>query len=256
MTAGDALTPRAPQSPGGVRQAAASVLFDLWLYGSMAVMGVALAPAAIWSRNGAYWAMKLYVGQALWVLRRLCGVAVELRGAPPTGEVVVAAKHQSFLDILILFQALDRPVFVMKRSLAWAPILGLYALRIGAAPVDRRAGGRAVRAMTKRLGDSGSETPRQIVIYPQGTRVAPGAAAPYRPGVAALAATAGRCAPVATNAGCFWGRRSVLKRPGRAVVTFLPEIPVDEPRRAFMARLESAVETASEALRREAEGEA
>ena len=78
----------------------------------------------------------------LWLLAAICGLRVEVRGAVPTGEVIVAAKHQSFLDILILVRALPRPKFIMKKELSWAPILGLYALRIGSTPVNRGASRR------------------------------------------------------------------------------------------------------------------
>ena len=68
------------------------------------------------------------------------------------GEVLVAAKHQSFLDILILFEALPRPKFIMKKELRWAPILGLYALRIGSTPVARGDRSKAMKAMVEHAG--------------------------------------------------------------------------------------------------------
>ncbi|MBX2853891.1 MAG: 1-acyl-sn-glycerol-3-phosphate acyltransferase [Rhodobacteraceae bacterium] len=229
-----------------------SMLFDLWLYSSMAVMGVVFAPAAAVSRNAAYWAMRVYCRQALWMLDRLCGLRVERRGKLPVGEVLVAAKHQSFLDILVLMRDLPRPKFVMKRSLVWAPVLGLYALRIGAAPVDRDRGTASLRKMRSRLSDQRSEA-GQIVIYPQGTRVAPGAEVRYRRGVFGLYREYGvLCAPVATNAGVFWGRRSVVRRPGVAVVEFLEPIPSGMKADPFMALLEERIETASAKLLKEA----
>lgn len=229
-----------------------SLLFDLWLYSSMAVMGVAFAPAAAVSRNLAYWAMRAYCRQALWMLERICGLRVERRGKLPVGEVLVAAKHQSFLDILVLMRDLPRPKFVMKRSLVWAPVLGLYALRIGAAPIDRDRGTSSLRKMRSRLSGQRSEA-GQIVIYPQGTRVAPGAAARYRRGVFGLYREYGlQCAPVATNAGMFWGRRSLLRRPGVAVVEFLEAIPSGMKADPFMTLLEQRIETASDKLLQEA----
>lgn len=230
-----------------------SLLFDLWLYASMAVMGVVFAPAAAVSRNAAYWAMRLYCRQALWVLERLCGLAVELRGPIPEGEVLIAAKHQSFLDILVFMRDLPRPKFVMKRSLVWAPVLGLYALRIGATPVNRARGAEALRQMRAQLTAQRDEA-GQIVIYPQGTRVAPGVSAPYKRGVGGLYRAYGLpCVPAATNVGVFWGRRSVLRRPGVAVVSFLEPLPAGMPTREFMAELERRIETASDALLREAQ---
>ncbi|MEL6979289.1 MAG: lysophospholipid acyltransferase family protein [Pseudomonadota bacterium] len=230
-----------------------SLLFDLWLYGSMVVMGLIFAPFAIASRAGASWSMKLYCRQALWMLEKICGVAVEIRGAPPEGAALIAAKHQSFLDILIMMKIAPEPRFVMKRSLIYAPVLGLYALRLGVAPVDRAKGAQAIKDLSRRLSDP-KDPNRQIIIYPQGTRLPPGAVAPYRRGVALLyAREPGGCVPVATNSGLFWGRRSILKRPGVAVMSFLDPIPPGLKRTEFMERLEREIETASDALLREAE---
>lgn len=242
---------------GGVLQFARSVLFDLWFYFLMAAMGLLCAPLAIYSRDGAYWSCKTFCRISLWSLRRICGVSVELRGEPPEGAVLIAAKHQSFLDILVATAVLPRATFVMKRSLIYAPVLGFYALRLGVAPVRRGAGGGAalkMREQLRGLGRSEGETPRQIIIYPQGTRLPPGAVAPYRPGVALLYADEPEgCVPVATNSGMFWGRRSILKRPGVAVVSFLQPIPPGLKRAEFMELVEQRIETASDALMAEAQ---
>lgn len=228
-----------------------SLLFDCWLYGSMAVMGLVLAPVAIASRDGAYWSVKLFCRQALWMLRALCGVTIEVRGEPPQGRALIAAKHQSFLDILIMLDVTPRATFVMKRSLVFAPVLGLYALRLGMTPIDRARGAQAIKSMRRSLDQGGAE--RQVVIYPQGTRLPPGAVAPYRRGVALLyGREPGGCLPVATNTGLFWGRRSIRKNPGLAVLSFLEPIPPGLGRGAFMETLESRIESASDALLEEA----
>jgi 1-acyl-sn-glycerol-3-phosphate acyltransferase len=94
---------------------------------------------------------------------------------------------------------------------------------------------------------------RPIVIFPEGTRVAPGARLPYQPGVAALyQALATPLVPAAVNSGLFWGRRSFVKHPGRIVLEFLAPIPPGWPRRKVMAELEQRIETATAALLREA----
>ena len=237
------------QSSGGLW--ARSILFAAWMYGSLAVMGLALAPAAAVSRDAAYWAMKAYCRQLFWVLWVLCGLRVEIRGEIPQGEAVVAAKHHSFLDVMMLMRWLPRPKFVMKRSLIWMPVVGLYALRIGAAPIDREAGGRAVRDMERRLEGERSEA-GQVVIYPEGTRTAPGTTARYRRGVARISRSfCAPCVPTATNAGFFWSKSGILRRPGVAVVEFLepiapPGTAADDA--AFMQELQGRIEDASARL--------
>ena len=229
-----------------------SLVFDACLYGMMLVIGIVYAPAALWSPAGAQRAVKAYSASSLWLLRVICGLKVEVRGNIPTGDVIVGAKHQSFLDILILARVLPEVSFIMKKELRWAPILGLYALRIGSTPVARGRRAAAMKDMVSHAGDR-KGPPRQLVIYPQGTRVAPGAKLPYKAGAGVLYERLGKtCVPAATNVGVFWGRRSPVRRPGLAVVEFLDPLPPGLPIADFMTRLEREVETASNWLMREA----
>ena len=227
-----------------------SLVFDVVLYTTMGVMGVLGAPLALWSVDGAYRVCRAYCRVTFFFLRVICGLRVEVRGEVPRGEVLLAAKHQSFLDIMILFEALPRPKFIMKKELRWAPILGLYALRIGSTPVARGDRSKAMKAMVAHAGRA--TEPRQLVIYPQGTRVAPGARPPFKVGAGVLYDRLGEpCVPAATNAGVFWGRRSLYRRPGLAVVEFLEPIRPGLAVPEFMKRLEDAVEAASDRLMRE-----
>lgn len=228
-----------------------SLVFDALLYTTMAVMGIFGAPFALWSVDGAYAVCRAYCRVVFFYLRWVVGLKVEVRGSVPQSEVLIAAKHQSFLDILILFEALPRAKFIMKKELKWAPFIGLYALRIGSTPVNRGDRSRAMKAMVEHA--EAADEPRQLVIYPQGTRVAPGARPPFKIGAGVLYQRLGtECVPAATNAGVFWGRRSVYRRPGIAVVEFLPPIPAGLDVPAFMRRVETVVETASDRLMLEA----
>jgi 1-acyl-sn-glycerol-3-phosphate acyltransferase len=225
-----------------------SIVFDALVYTWMIVFGGACMPAAIFSRDAAYWVMRNYSRSSIWLLRVICGVRTEVRGQVPTGEVLVASKHQSFLDILMLSAVLPRFKFIMKKELVWVPILGFYALRIGATPVNRGKRSEAMKSMVARM-DKERRDPGQVVIYPQGTRVAPGVKAPYKIGAGVLYERFGLpCVPAATNVGVFWGRRKLLKKPGLAVIEFLDPIPAHVPLREFMRLIEDRVETASDAL--------
>jgi 1-acyl-sn-glycerol-3-phosphate acyltransferase len=96
---------------------------------------------------------------------------------------------------------------------------------------------------------------RQVVIFPQGTRTAPGQRLPYQPGVAALyQALQLPVVPAAVNSGLYWGRRSFVKRPGRIILAFLEPIAPGLPRRQMMAELEPRIEAATGALEREGAG--
>lgn len=229
-----------------------SLVFVVQIYAAMAILGLLFAPWALVSRRGALVACKTYCRWVLWSATWMVGLRGEVRGTVPTGEVLIAAKHQSFLDILLIFNVLPAPKFIMKRELLWTPVIGLYARRIGCVPVDRNKRGAAIARMVRDVAAERKE-PGQLIIYPQGTRVAPGDYKAYKAGPGILYhELAQPCVPAATNVGLFWPRKGILRRPGLAVVEFLDPIPPGRPREAFMAQLESAVESHSDALMREA----
>lgn len=229
-----------------------SLIFIVQMYLAMAVLAVVFAPWALFSRNGAFAAAHTFCRWVRFTARLLCGLRSEIRGTPPTHEAVVAAKHQSFFDIILIFSALPRGKFIMKRELMFAPFLGQYALRLGCVPVDRGKRGAAIAKMKADV-EKGTAHPGQLIIYPQGTRVAPGVAKPYKVGTGLLYEQLGQpCVPVATNVGVFWPKRGILRKPGLAVVQFLPEIAPGLPIPEFMQRLEREVETHSDMLLAEA----
>lgn len=229
-----------------------SLLFILQMYLALAVVAIVFAPWAIVSRKGAHAAVKAFSGWVLFTLRVLCGLRVEVRGNIPDIESVVASKHQSFLDIIALCHACPSPKFIMKRELLYTPFLGQYALRIGCIPVNRGKRGAAVAKMKADVA-AGATTPGQLIIYPQGTRVAPGAHLPYKVGTGLLYAQLGQpCTPVATNVGLFWPKRGILRKPGVAVVEFLPQIAPGLRVQPFMDQLEEVIEANSNRLMAEA----
>jgi len=229
-----------------------SLVFSVQMYLAMAVVAVVFAPWALFSAHGARVACKAYCRWVIFSVRILCGLRSEVRGTPPLGEAVVAAKHQSFLDIIMIFNAVPAAKFIMKRELMYAPFLGQYALRIGCVPVNRGKRGAAIAKMKADV-QAGAAEPGQLVIYPQGTRVAPGTKKPYKVGTGLLyEQLAQPCYPVAANVGVFWPKRGILRKPGLAVVEFLPPIAPGLSVSDFMARLESDVETHSNRLMAEA----
>ena len=229
-----------------------SLLFIIQMYLAMAVIAVVFAPWALVSRHGARVACKTFCRWTVFSLRLLTGLKSEVRGTPPSGEALIAAKHQSFLDIILIFNAVPAGKFIMKRELMYAPFLGQYALRIGCVPVDRGKRGAAIARMKADVA-AGSAEPGQLIIYPQGTRVAPGDVKPYKVGTGLLFDQLGQpCHPVATNVGVFWPKRGILRKPGLAVVEFLPPIAPGLPVPDFMNRLEAEVEHNSNRLMHEA----
>ncbi len=214
----------------------------------MLAMGIVFFPWALLSPKGAMTACKTYATWAIWSARWLVGIRSEVRGEVPSGAVLVPAKHQSFLDIMMIFKAVPQPRFIMKYELLFTPIIGVYAWRLGCVPVRRGKRGAAIKAMLADV-DSGRVAPGQLVIYPQGTRVPVGEHMPYKVGPYVLYKETGQAAvPVATNAGMFWPKGTMLRTPGLAVVEFLEPIEQGADQKEFMVRLEEVIETRSNAL--------
>jgi 1-acyl-sn-glycerol-3-phosphate acyltransferase len=229
-----------------------SLAFNGAMYVWMLLVGVAYLPAMLLSPEGARRGMDLYARSTVRMLAAMTGLRTEVRGTPPTGAAMVAAKHQSFLDVLVIWASLPQGFFIMKSILRYAPVLGQYGMRVGCIPVRRGRRAEAIRSMLDEVG-SGRRADGQLIIYPQGTRIAPGAAAPYKVGTFALYEQLGQpCHPVATNVGLFWPKRGVTRRPGLGVVEFLEPIPPGLDRKTFMALLEERIETQSNRLLEEA----
>jgi 1-acyl-sn-glycerol-3-phosphate acyltransferase len=180
----------------------------------------------------------------IWLLRIICDIRVEVTGlehiAP--GAAIIASKHQSAFDTFVWPALLDQPSYVLKRELLNLPFWGRVARHSGAVAVDRDGGGAALRGMVrdaKRVLDEG----RPLVIFPEGTRSAPGEKLPYQPGVAALVMGSGvPCYPVATNSGRHWGRRAFHKTPGVISISILPALPAGLTRKPLMETLEAQIE--------------
>ncbi|MBO9475610.1 1-acyl-sn-glycerol-3-phosphate acyltransferase [Shimia sp. R10_1] len=218
----------------------------------MLLMGILFFPWALFSPKGATAACRTYATWAIWTARWLVGIRSEVRGQVPSGAVLVPAKHQSFLDIMMIFKVLPQPRFIMKYELLFTPIIGVYAWRLGCVPVRRGKRGAAIKAMLADV-ESGRVPPGQLAIYPQGTRVPVGEYVPYKVGPYALYKETGQTAvPVATNCGMFWPKGTMLRKPGLAVVEFLAPIEPGLSQKEFMTQLEAVIEDRSNALMQEA----
>ncbi len=229
-----------------------SAIFVFQLYFAMLVLGIVFLPWALFSSRGARLACKSFCVWTRFTARWMVGLRTEVRGPVPQGEVLIAAKHQSFLDIILIFGAVPAGKFIMKHELLYTPVIGQYARRIGCVPVARGKRGAAIARMLSDV-KKGAAEPGQLIIYPQGTRVAPGVKQGYKVGAALLYEQTGQpCVPAATNVGLFWPRKGILRKPGLAVVEFLPAIEPGLGRETLLIRLETEIEAASNALMREA----
>ncbi|GAB2176214.1 lysophospholipid acyltransferase family protein [Dongia sp. agr-C8] len=237
-------------APAGVAIVLRSVLFNL-LYGLWSVgMHIVCLPLLFASRRAVQAAGGIWIDGTLWLLKHVAGIDYRVTGTEhlPGTPAIYAAKHQSAWETLFLSRYLDFPAFVLKKELLSIPLFGWFMRKSGMIAVDRKGGASALRRMARQATET-LESGRSILIFPEGTRVAPGQTRPYQPGVAALYTQQKvPVVPVALNSGLFWGRRSFLKRPGTILVEILPPIPPGLDRKAFMKELENRIEPAATAL--------
>ena len=220
-----------------------NLLFALWT----AFIFVVSLPTLVLPLAAAWWMGGLWVRGALLLLRATVGLGHRVRGAEHrvVGPAIYAAKHQSAWDTLVFPLLLDKPAYVLKQELIRVPLFGSYLKQCGMIPVDRQGGGAALKQLLRAARTAVAQG-RSILIYPEGTRTAPGEQRPYQPGVAALYGDLGiPVVPVVLNSGLFWGRRAFHKKPGTITIEFLPPIAPGLPRREFMQELQRRMQDAS-----------
>lgn len=231
-----------------------SVVFNFLFYLNLALHVIAAIPTFLLPRRIFMVMARSWSDTSNWLLRLVVGTRVELRGLEkiPAGALLVAAKHQSVWETFTLLTLFDDPAYIFKRELQWIPIFGWYAWKSDMIPIDRAAGGGAMAGMIARARTELARG-RQIIIFPEGTRTAPGAPPSYRQGIVQLYAAAGvPCLPVALNSGIYWPRRRFLRYPGTIVLEVLDPIAPGLAATEFAALLERRIEDAANRLNAEA----
>lgn len=226
-----------------LRSLAFAILSNLWTWALVFLY----LPLLALPRPRLQWWAALWCRGVVALAHRLCGIRYRVIGGEnlPSGPVLLAAKHQSAYDGVIFHLLCADPVFVLKQELLQVPMFGLYLKALGNIGIDRSAGVRALRTMLPAVAARLAEG-AQVIVFPEGTRVAPGARAAYQPGVAALYQRFDvPLVPVALNSGLCWGRRSFRKQPGLITIEFLSPMPRGLSRDAFLVELARRIEDAS-----------
>jgi 1-acyl-sn-glycerol-3-phosphate acyltransferase len=230
-----------------------SLAFNVLYYVNIILWMIVILPVLVMRRRVFVRVARVWARSSLWLLRVVAGIRMEVRGREriPPGGLLVAAKHQSLWETFALLILFDDPAFILKRELMWIPFFGWYAWKARSVPVNRSAGSQALIQMNQRALEE-ARSGRQILIFPEGTRRAPGAPPAYKYGVAHLYANLGMpCLPVALNSGLFWPRRQFMRRPGTIVVEILEPIAPGLSREEFFPLLQARLEDASSRLYRE-----
>ena len=230
------------------------MIFNILFYIALVVLMIVGLPMILGGRRGIFALASAWRAVSVWLLEHVCGLKVEYRGLEniPPGGVLIAAKHQSFLETFALLKYAPDFAIILKRQLTYIPLFGLYLIVSKQIAIDRARGRRALQQIAEAARPVLAAS-RQIFIYPEGTRRPPGAPPRYKHGVSAIyVATKAPCLPVAVNTGLFWRRREFIRRPGTAIIEYLPPIPPGLDRETFAIRLQEAIETACARLNAEA----
>jgi 1-acyl-sn-glycerol-3-phosphate acyltransferase len=214
-----------------------SLLFALVFYTGTVIAVFAAFPTALLGREAVRRHTRGWARFHRWCASAILGIRSRVEGPVPTGAVLVAAKHQSMFETLEIVMLLDRPAVVMKRQLADIPLFGRVTKMYGVIPIDRAGGATALRRMMRAAQEAIAEG-RPIVIFPEGTRVAPGERPPLQPGFAGLyRALKLPVVPMALDSGRLWPRRAVAKRPGIVTMRFGAPIAPGLKREEIEARV-------------------
>lgn len=180
---------------------------------------------------------------SLWWLRMICGLRFEVSGREhvPPGPAIVMCKHQSAWETMATQLIFNNPqTFTLKRELLWIPLFGWGLATMDPIAINRRSRLSSARQIVEQ-GLDRLQRGIWVIIFPEGTRVAPGQTGRYLPGGGMLAEAAGcPVIPVAHNAGCFWPRNSIIKRSGIIRVVIGPAI---DPRGKTAREITRAAET-------------
>lgn len=229
-----------------------SLAFNIVFYVSLIAQMIVWTPFYFLApRLKAWFVPKFWARTSLRLQDAITGSRREITGLEnlPEGSFILAPKHQSFWDVLAFFPYIDDPLFILKRELRWIPFFGWYILKMRMIPVHRGARSKALKDALAATKAEMARNPRQLIVYPEGTRRPSGAEPLYKWGIVEMYTQLGvPVVPVAHQAGLFWPRRKFLRYPGTIKARFLPAIPPGLGKEEFMQRLISETEAACDQI--------
>ena len=203
-----------------------STLFFILAVITTSIYGIITVPMAIMSQRIGYACARSWGTQIVMLARVICGMKFEIKGAAnmPTVPVVIMAKHQSAWETVAILSLAPRSAWIIKRELVLLPFVGWALASLRSIAIDRKSGKGALEQILEQ-GKERIAGGLCVVVFPEGTRVAPGARKRYGIGGASLATHTGApVVPMAHNAGELWRRNAFLKYPGTITLSIGPLI--------------------------------
>ncbi|EFL88007.1 1-acyl-sn-glycerol-3-phosphate acyltransferase [Ahrensia sp. R2A130] len=230
-----------------------SVLFNIvWVFNLIFQMVIQTPFYFFMSFEGAEEVPKRWARSSYWLQRWMVGTKMEILGReniPVSGQgALIAAKHQCNWDFYAINEMLPSSAFVLKEQLMKLPFFGWYVAKLRHIPIRREDKGKAMRRMLK-IAAERVEEGRQILIFPEGSRMAAGAPPNYRYGITRMYLDLNTpVVPVALNSGLYWPRHSFKRYPGTLRCAFLEPIQPGLDSETFAAELERRIEEGCEDL--------
>ena len=221
------------------------------------LISIIFLPFLLGFRKMIVWGMKIWSRVCVWLMKYILKLDIEVKGIENlnNGPFLIASKHQSMFETIVLPGIIDDPAVILKKELSYIPLYGWHALKLQNIFINRKKGLAAISQMFKKAQKLMNKG-RNILIFPEGTRTLIGEKVVYNPGIAALYTRLKfPCVPVALNSGLFWPRRKFNKYPGKVTIEFLKPIPPGLPRKSFMSILKTQIEETTERLIKEAKKE-
>jgi 1-acyl-sn-glycerol-3-phosphate acyltransferase len=218
-----------------------SLLFAFFFYAVTLLVAPFATLSILWGPPGVRALARGWANWHYWCASNILGIRTRIEGKLPSGPVLIAGKHQSMFETMELVRLMDAPGIIMKQELAKIPLWGRLAHHYGLIAIDRAGGATALRRMVRDAQAAVAEG-RAVVIFPEGTRVAPGDQPPLQPGFAGLYRALGLpVLPMALDSGRVWPRDGFTKRPGTVTFRFGEAVPAGLPRREAEARVHAGI---------------
>lgn len=186
---------------------------------------------------------KVWADSILIATKHICGLTYEIEGNIPKTGAIIASKHQSIFEVLIFISILPRTSFVLKQELLKIPIFGNYLKLLKMVPINRASGRESIISIIQGAKDAVIDN-RNLVIFPEGTRISYGEKTKCKSGIAFLQKEQlTDIYPVILNSGKFWPKNSLKITPGKAKIKFLSPIDKNTSHKDIVEILDKVLDT-------------
>ena len=222
-------------------------LLSLWtIFIGIIFIPFLLLPSSLLYRPAYIWINGIFI-----LLKLVCGITYKIKNKSNLLNFqgkIIASKHQSTFETLLLFYLIPKAIFIHKKELFFIPIFGQYLKKFNMIAIDRS---RGLEALKLSISKSKERVNRgfSLIIFPEGTRKKPGSKPNYKSGIAGIYKNLNSdVIPVALNSGLYWPNHTYILKPGKIIIDFLPIIKKGKDKKNFLKDLENLIEDRTKEL--------